>query len=205
MRRQVYLSVLATALAIGVAATGSWAGSGCGGQSKAGQGCGGGCEGGGGGCSGGGGCAKGCGSGSMADARDTFHALLGDHEKVQRTVVAIEGGVATTTTSEDLAVAANIRKHVRQMQGRVASGDGLRYWDPLFVEVFKHHDEIVMVIEDVPGGVSVKETSANPDVVKLIRAHAQTVSEFAARGFDRAHEESAIPEGHPSSGSNAAN
>jgi hypothetical protein len=42
--------------------------------------------------------------------------------------------------------------------------------------VFKHHDEIVMAIEDVPGGVLVRETSQKPDVVKLIRAHAKTVS-----------------------------
>ena len=140
------------------------------------------------------------GSGSMAEARDTFHALLGDHEKIHRAVEEIEGGVATTTLSEDPAIAAKIRVHVRQMQARVATGDGLRYWDPLFVEVFKHHDEIAMVIEDVPGGVLVRETSRNPDVVTLIRAHAKTVSEFAERGFERAHEASALPESYPTPG-----
>jgi uncharacterized protein YdcH (DUF465 family) len=133
----------------------------------------------------------------MAEARATFHALLADHDKIHRAVEEIEGGVATTTVSEDPAIAKTIRVHVRQMQARVEKGDGLRYWDPLFVEVFKHHDEIAMTIEDVPGGVVVRETSQNPEVAKLIRAHAKTVSEFAERGFDRAHEASPLPEGYP--------
>jgi uncharacterized protein len=141
----------------------------------------------------------------MAEARDTFHALLGDHEKIHRTVEEIEGGVATTTISDDPAVTAEIRKHVLQMKGRVETGEGLRYWDPLFVEVFKHHDEIVMAIDNVPGGVVVRETSQNPDVVKLIRAHAKTVSEFAERGFDRAHEASSLPPGYSAPKTEPAN
>jgi len=133
----------------------------------------------------------------MAEARDTFHALLRDHEKIHRAVEEIEGGVATTTSSEDPAIAKTIRVHVRQMQARVATGDRLRHWDPLFVAVFKHHDEIAMAIKDVPGGVVVRETSQNPDVATLIRAHARAVSEFAQRGFERAHEASLLPEGYP--------
>jgi len=136
----------------------------------------------------------------MSEARDTFHALLSDHEKIRRVVEDIEGGVATTTVSDDPEVTALLRKHVRQMKGRVENGEGLRHWDPLFVEIFKHHEEIAMTIEDVPGGVKVKETSKNPEVAKLIRAHAKTVSEFTARGFDRAHEASPLPEGYPAAG-----
>ena len=97
-------------------------------------------------------------------ARDTFHALLGDHERIHRAVEEIEGGVSTTTLSEDPATAKKIRVHVRQMQSRISAGDGLRHWDPLFVEVFKHHDEIVMAIEDSPlpeGYPSPKVDSAN--------------------------------------------
>jgi uncharacterized protein YdcH (DUF465 family) len=134
----------------------------------------------------------------MADVRDTFHALLGDHEKIHRVVEEIDGGVATTTISADPAVTRKIREHVRQMQGRVERGEGLRHWDPLFVEIFEHHEEIAMAIENVPGGVRVRETSSNADVVKLIRAHAKAVTEFTERGFERAHEATPLPGGYPS-------
>lgn len=193
MRRVMGTIALGAAVILGAAAFDTFAGPGCGGC---------------GGCGSSGGCGKGAGpqaghgrggagAGSMAEARDTFHALLADHDKIHRAVEEIEGGVATTTLSDDPAIAKTIRVHVRQMQERVANGDGLRHWDPLFVEVFKHHDEIAMAIEDVPGGVVVRETSQNPDVTKLIRAHAKAVSEFAQRGFDRAHEASPIPDGYP--------
>ncbi len=62
---------------------------------------------------------------SMAEVRDTSHALLGDHEKIHRAVEEIEGGVATTTLSEDPAIAKTIRVHVRQMQARVVSSRGI--------------------------------------------------------------------------------
>lgn len=141
---------------------------------------------------------------SMSEARDTFHGLLRNHDKIDRTVQEIDGGVATTTVSDDPAVTEKIRKHVRQMQERVENGDGFRYWDPLFVEIFEHDDEIAIEIEDVPGGVKVKETSMNPEVVKLIRAHAKTVTEFTERGFGRAHETSPLPEGYVAAPSKTA-
>jgi uncharacterized protein len=187
MRRTLWVLGLASALAFGTALVDTWAGPGCRGSGAA------------------AGCGMGGGSTSMADARDTFHALLGDHEKIRRTIEEIEGGVATTTVSDDPVVTKEIRKHVRQMKGRVETGEGLRSWDPLFVEVFKHHDEIAMAIEDVPGGAKVRETSQNPDVVKLIRAHAKTVSEFAERGFERAHEASPLPADYPSPKTDPAN
>jgi len=92
MRRALSVLGLAAAFAFGTAALDSWAGPGCG---K---------------CGGAGGCGTQCGSASMAEARDAFHALLGDHEQ--------------------------------------------------------------------------------------IRAHARAVSEFAERGFARAHEASPLPEGY---------
>lgn len=109
---------------------------------------------------------------------------------------AIDGGVETVTTSKDAKVTETIRRHVRQMKQRVASGQPMRRFDPLFVELFKHYDKIEMRIQDVPGGVKVIETSKDPRVVLLIRQHAKVVSEFVARGFDRAHQASPLPKGY---------
>lgn len=133
---------------------------------------------------------------AMADVRDTFHALLGRHEAIRRTIEDIEGGVSTVTTSDDPAVVDSIRVHVRQMEQRLKDGAGLRHWDPLFVEIFKHHDRIRMTIVDVEGGVRVTETSDDPQVVALVRQHARVVSEFVSDGFERAHRESPLPEGY---------
>ena len=131
----------------------------------------------------------------MAPVMQAFHELLTEHAKVKRTVQEIPGGVVTVTTSDDPAVAATIRTHVRQMKERVEAGLPLRMWDPLFAELFRHYDKIEMVVEDVPGGIKVTETSEDQQVVPLIRQHARAVSEFVDRGWDRAHEPTPLPKG----------
>ena len=125
-----------------------------------------------------------------------IHSLLDQHELIQREVKDIAGGVETTTTSATPAIAETIRSHTKQMKERLESGQPIRMWDPLFVELFRHHDQIKMAITDVPGGVRVVETSDDPQVTLLIRQHAKRgVSEFVARGYDRAHEASPLPSG----------
>lgn len=124
-----------------------------------------------------------------------IHGLLDRHEAIDRSVQEIAGGVETVTTSDDPEVTGMIREHVRQMQQRMESGFGVRHWDPLFVELFRHHAEIEMVIEDVPGGVRVRETSESADVTELIRQHAvRGVSEFVAGGHERARQPTPLPE-----------
>lgn len=132
----------------------------------------------------------------MRDAMDTFHSLLDNHTKIDRKVEEIPGGVMTVTTSKDKEVRDLLRKHVRQMKQRMEDGQPIRMWDPLFVELFKHREEVQMRIEDIDGGVRVSLTSDDDNVVKLVRQHAKTVSEFAKEGYDRAHEESPLPKGY---------
>jgi len=127
---------------------------------------------------------------------DMIHALLDRHEAIQREVQEIEGGVETITVSDDPEVTEMIREHVRDMKRRVEAGHGMRWWDPTFAELFKHHEKIEMEIEDTEGGVLVREFSSDPDVTLLIRQHAiRGVSEFVAEGRDRAHKETPLPEG----------
>lgn len=137
------------------------------------------------------------GPGGMREARDVFHKLLSEHKKIDRKVEDIDGGVRTVTTSDDPEIAKLIQLHVRQMAARFDAGMPVRRWDPLFAELLKHYDKVTMTIEDIPGGLRVTETSDDPQVVLLIRQHAHKgVSEFVERGFDRAHEESPLPEGY---------
>jgi hypothetical protein len=124
-----------------------------------------------------------------------IHALLDRHDAIERTVEEIEGGVVTVTTSEDPEVAEMIRTHVRSMKRRVDSGHGMRWWDPVFAELFRNHENIAMEIEDVPGGVRVRETSDDPYTAKLIRQHAvRGVSEFVAEGHERARWPTPLPD-----------
>ena len=66
--------------------------------------------------------------------------------------------------------------------------------DPLFAELFRHADKIKMQHEDTEHGVRVVETSADPYVARLIKAHAKVVSGFVDRGFDEAMKNHAVPD-----------
>jgi predicted methyltransferase/intracellular sulfur oxidation DsrE/DsrF family protein len=125
--------------------------------------------------------------------QDVFHYLLERHELIRREVKNLDNGVETITESDDEAVSSMIQEHVAAMHERVKTGRGLRFWDELFVAIFKDHDKIKMVVENTEHGVKVTETSEDAYTVKLIQAHAVVVSKFVKRGFDEAHENHAAP------------
>lgn len=132
----------------------------------------------------------------MRDMR-IIHDLLVNHEEILRQVEDIPGGIRSRTTSDNAEIADLIRTHVRQMRRRIERGDPIRQMDPVFREIFDHHDEIEMALEDVNGGVRVIETSADRQVTLLIRQHARrAVSEFIASGMDRAMRPTPLPDGY---------
>jgi intracellular sulfur oxidation DsrE/DsrF family protein/SAM-dependent methyltransferase len=154
----------------------------------------------------GGGRGPGAGRGMGTDAamrvdQDVFHYLLERHELIRREVKNLDNGVETITESDDEAVSSMIQEHVAAMHERVKTGRGLRFWDELFVAVFKNHDKIKMVVENTEHGVKVTETSDDAYTVKLIQAHAVVVSKFVKRGFDEAHENHPVPAVDPASNS----
>lgn len=139
---------------------------------------------------------KGMGPEMMEDMRPIREMLM-NHEQIERRLEDISGGVKTWTTSDDPEIASAIQTHVRQMKERMEEGKPIRQMDPLFRELFKHADKIEMQIEDLEDGVLVVETSADPQVVKLIRQHAhRAVSEFAEHGMQRAMQPTPLPEGY---------
>lgn len=122
-----------------------------------------------------------------------FRYLLTNHLKIKREVKELPNGVQTLTESDDPQVAAKIREHVYWMKERIEKQQPIRMRDPLFAELFKHAAQIKMVTENTPNGVRVMETSENPYVVKLIKEHAKTVSEFVKRGFPEAMKNHPVP------------
>ncbi|REJ85432.1 MAG: hypothetical protein DWQ36_10100 [Acidobacteria bacterium] len=129
--------------------------------------------------------------GVMRNAMQLVHRYRSD---IVRQVENVEGGVMTTTRSPHNRDAARaLELHVREMKALLESGGRIRDWDPLFAEIFDRYDEIEMTIEALEDGVRVTETSEDPDVVELIRAHAAKVDQFLARGREAVHEETPLP------------
>ena len=124
---------------------------------------------------------------------DLFHFLLTNHEQITRTVKNLDDGVETLTESEDPEIAEKIQEHVKWMEWRVEKTKPIRMRDPLFAELFKHTDKIKMQREETRKGIRVTETSSDPDVARLIQAHAEVVSKFVERGFAEAMKNHAVP------------
>lgn len=133
---------------------------------------------------------------TMRDMR-VIHDLLIQDGRIERRVDDIRGGIRAVTTSDDPQLADRIRTHVSQMRARIEEGDPIRQMDPLFREIFEHHQAIEMEIENVSGGVRVTETSGDPQVALLIRQQARrAVSEFVADGMARAMRPTPLPPGY---------
>ena len=118
-------------------------------------------------------------------ARDekVFHYLLDHHGAIQRTVRQLKNGVETLTESDNSAVAARIKEHVPAMYVRLKRNLPVRKADPLFAELFQQGRKIKAAVSVTQKGVKVVETSTDPYVVKLIKAHAAEVDDLVKRGF----------------------
>lgn len=149
---------------------------------------------------------RGMGPGMASGKPGLMHAamsLVHQRQGIERTVEEIPGGVRTRTVvaGEDPELVRTLVEHVEGMAGLMAQGGRIRSWDPLFSELFDHAAAIDLEVEEIPGGVLVVETSADPEVAKLIRAHAYKVNEFLARGHGAVHESTPLPEDYRRRGS----
>jgi len=129
----------------------------------------------------------------MADMT-LIHFLLDNGKQVTRTITDLPNGVVTVTESADPAIAAKIREHVGAMYRRLADNKPIHMRDPLFREMFANADKIVMRSEATEKGVRVTETSTDPKVAALIKAHAQVVSKFIENGRAEAMKNHPVPE-----------
>ena len=133
-------------------------------------------------------------SAQHAEDRETFHYLLANHDKIERTVKRLPDGVETVTESSDPAVTAKIQEHVRAMKLRVEKMQPIHMRDPLFAAIFRRADKIKLEYKLTGRGVRVKETSDDALAVALIQAHADVVSAFAAKGFEEAMKNHRVPD-----------
>lgn len=124
---------------------------------------------------------------------EVFHFLLDNGDKIRRQVKNLTNGIETLTESDDPEVAAKIQEHVAAMYDRVEENRPIHMRDPLFRELFQHTDKIEMNLEDTEKGIRVVETSSDPYVAKLLKAHAEVVSLFINNGRAEAQKNHAVP------------
>lgn len=122
------------------------------------------------------------------------HALIAAHGDIERLVEELPTGVRTLTTTTNPELLPTLREHVAEMAAMIEGGGRIRNWDPLFATIFDHSEAIEIEIEEIENGVAVIETSADPRVAALIRAHAYKVNEFVARGQEAYRESTPLPE-----------
>lgn len=139
---------------------------------------------------------------TVARDRDVWQQLLSDHQKIYRRVVHRQEGdlgfVEATTESDDPEVAARIIDHALAMQTRMKAGAPVRIWDPVFRDLFEHHDKVTLAITTTSRGVTITESSRDPETISLLRSHASGVSEFIRRGPQSAPEKTPrLPVGAP--------
>lgn len=120
--------------------------------------------------------------GAHAADMQVFHQLFDHRTEITRRVVQRPDGVETVTESGNPEVTRLLQTHVASMLARVNDARPIHQRDPLFAELFRYADRIVVRHEPTAGGVRVIETSHDAYVARLVQAHAEVVSAFIANG-----------------------
>lgn len=129
--------------------------------------------------------------GTVAYDRGIWLSLLTDHEKIRRVVTFRADGVDAVTESDDPDVARRIKDHAERMKIRMDQGATVRFWDPVFAELFEHHDKVKLAVTITEKGVSISESSEDAAVVSLLHAHASGLSDFVREGHAAGRRETA--------------
>ena len=116
---------------------------------------------------------------TMEQLRD-IHALLGNHDRIKRTVTNLPDGIRTVTESDDPETAALIKRHVAKMGERVEAGDdpGLPIESPALHSIFRNKDKIKTTYETTANGIVVTQTSTDPKTVAVLQQHAAEVTDL---------------------------
>ena len=119
-------------------------------------------------------------SGPMRSGMELFRR----HSSMKRTVTDVRGGVRAKTVSADPQTAALLKAHVHEMYARLDQNRAFPY--PMSRSVsglFQNAGGYRRQLEDLPNGVAITETSSDPKVVALIRAHAREINGFVREGM----------------------
>ena len=120
--------------------------------------------------------------GTHAYDRDVWQTLLYHHDKIRREVKRLPNGLAAVTESDDPAIATLIKDHTLAMKDRMESGARVRTWDPVFRELFDRHAKVKLEVVLTEKGVSIVETTDDPETLRLLKSHSAGVTDMVREG-----------------------
>jgi len=132
--------------------------------------------------------------GQMGQDHQAIHILLQNRQQIRRKVVNLSNGVQTLTETDNAELRPVLIGHVKSMYERLENVQPIHMRDPLFRALFQHAKEITFKAKLTPTGIEVIETSDNPQVVKMIQAHAEVVSLFLKNGHAEVMKNHAVPQ-----------
>lgn len=114
----------------------------------------------------------------------TGMALFQVHAEVHRKVTFLPDGIHAVTISAVPHAAALLQAHVTQMYQRLAADQPFPYPASRSVPVmFAHPTLYRRKLDYLQDGVAVTETSSDPEMIRVIHAHAREITRFVKEGM----------------------
>jgi hypothetical protein len=124
------------------------------------------------------------GHGNMTGPMKLGMELFRRHSEIRRATNYLPNGIIDTTISSDATTAGVIKAHVIEMYDRLAQNRPFPYpISPSVTTMFVHSAAYHRSYRLLPDGIEVTETSEDPDMVKVIYAHAKELDRFAKDGM----------------------
>ncbi len=121
---------------------------------------------------------------NMRGPMRTGMELFERHKLIRRQVTELPDGVHDVTTSADPTTAALIKEHVIDMYRRLDEDRPFPYpMSNSVPQMFANPTKYQRKLDILPDGVAVTETSSDPEMVAVIKAHARELDRFAKDGM----------------------
>jgi hypothetical protein len=105
------------------------------------------------------------------------------HGELRRRVEEIPGGVRTTTETDAPELVSQLQAHVSAMYANVDQGAEVMCMSGTLPTLFHRAADYQRQLTFTPKGVVAVETSSDPDLTQVIRAHAAEVTGFVIEGM----------------------
>jgi hypothetical protein len=122
-----------------------------------------------------------------AEQREHIQFMAEHHEQLERRVTLLEDGYEAETTTPNAVLAAKLKAHFAYMEKRLGSGAMVRRWDPAFVELVAHHDQIKTQVVYLDNGLKVVVKGTTPEGILVAQNHARIVTGFTQEGEEAVH------------------
>jgi hypothetical protein len=112
-----------------------------------------------------------------------YTEMFNRHSEITRTVEEIPGGIRTTTQSNSPDLVGQLQAHVSSMYSHVDQGAEVMCMSGSLPTLFRNASGYRRQLTLTPTGVIAEETSDDPNLTQVIRAHAQEVTGFVVNGM----------------------